>query len=133
MLYALDAVGPSLLWKRPLNGDETIIGIDTKRAYILGHDLSAMDLATRQLVWSIPMPTETGDMHAIQMKDRIYVLTSRGIYEIDAATGDRLRVFRGMDRGAAGRLEVARDKLLCVTPTAITAYPLGGAAAQPGS
>jgi hypothetical protein len=57
--------------------------------------------------------------------EHIYVPTSRGIFDLDPANGDIRRIFRGADReSGAARLLLAGDKLIAISDTAVTAYPI---------
>jgi hypothetical protein len=56
--------------------------------------------------------------------DGLWQLTPRGIYEIDPATGDVRRIFRGKDLGAAGGdLYLTEDWLIAASNRTISAYP----------
>lgn len=124
-LYAIDPAAMTLRWKRAVASEEMVAAMDEKAAYLLGHELSALDLKTRQLRWSTKIPVNTGDLRAMLAGKHLYVLSSRGIFDIDTANGDTLRIFRGIDReGASGRLYMYGDKLICVTANAVTAYPV---------
>ncbi len=130
VMYAIDRAAPCTLWKRPISSEEMVVGIAGDVAYLLGHDLSALDLKTKELRWSVKIPATTGSLRPIVGARHIYVPSSRGIYDVDPASGDIRRIFRGADREAAGgRLFVAGGKLICVTDTAVTAYPLEAAEA----
>ena len=125
LLYALDLARPGVKWQRPIDSEDTIIGIDERTAYLLGHELSALDLKTRQLLWSTRIPAATGSLRPVFCPRHIYVSSSRGIYDVDPASGDIRRIFRGADRDTGGgRLFLAGDKLISITDTAVTAYPV---------
>ena len=125
LLYALDLARPSVKWQRPIDSEDMIIGIDGQTAYLLGHELSALDLKTRQLLWSTRIPAATGSLRPVICPQHIYVSSSRGIYDVDPASGDIRQIFRGADRDTGGgRLFLAGDKLISITDTAVTAYPV---------
>ena len=48
-LYAVDPLRPKVLWYRPVPKTATLIGVDDKRFYLGGEEISAFDLATRQM------------------------------------------------------------------------------------
>jgi outer membrane protein assembly factor BamB len=134
-MYAIDPDAPALKWRRRIGPEEMVIGIRGQVAYLLGQDLSALDMNTRQLLWSVRIPVGTGLLRPLVEEGHIYVASQRGIYDVDSANGDVLHIFRGADREATGgRLYVAHlagtgggspvDELICVTDSAVTAYPL---------
>jgi len=132
LLYALDCEGPSVKWKRPISTDETVIGIEGQIAWLLGDDLSALDLKSQKLLWCVKIPANSTSLRPIVGPRDIFVASSRGIYDVDRASGDVKQIFRGADRDAAGgRLFVAGDKLICVTDMAVTAYPLASRRGYP--
>ena len=44
LLYAIDPLAPAVQWKRPISADESVATIDGPTAYLLGPELSALDL-----------------------------------------------------------------------------------------
>jgi outer membrane protein assembly factor BamB len=127
VLNAIDLTGPSpaLAWKRPLDAADTIAGMDDRFVYVLGRGLSAIELPSKSMKWSTVIPAATGSLRPIVANGAAYVLGMRGVYQVDTRTGDVTRIFRGSDRDAVGgALLVAGDKLITVSNTAITAYPL---------
>jgi outer membrane protein assembly factor BamB len=123
LLYALDPVAPAVNWKRPLTAEESIAAIDGQIAYIVGQELSALDLKSRKLLWSTKLPAQTNPPVPLICPDHIYVPTARGIFDLDPKNGDVQRVFRGADRDSSGgKLILAGDKLIYVSDTAVTAY-----------
>ena len=128
LLYAVDPTGPSVKWKRPVSDDETVAAIEGPIAYLLGTELSALDLPSRKLVWSTKLPGDSAMLRPLICPEHIYMPTARGIFDIDPRNGDIRRVFRGADRESnGGRLLVAGDKLISITDMAVTAYPIGSA------
>jgi outer membrane protein assembly factor BamB len=125
LLYALDPAAPGVNWKRPFTAEESVAAIDGNIAYLVGHELSALDLKSRTLLWSAKLPAQTNTPVPLICADHVYVPTSRGIFDLDPANGDIRRVFRGADReSSGGKLLVAGDKLIYVSDTAVTAYPI---------
>jgi outer membrane protein assembly factor BamB len=123
LLYALDPITPAVNWKRPLTAEESIAAIDGQIAYVVGHELSALDLKSRKLIWSEKLPSQTSTPEPLVCPGHIYVPTARGIFDLNPNNGDIQRVFRGADRDSSGgKLILAGDKLIYVSDTAVTAY-----------
>jgi outer membrane protein assembly factor BamB len=123
LMYALDPSTPSLQWKRPISSDESIATIDGQTAYLVGNEISALDLKSRKLLWSTKLPQAGATPMPLIVPDHVYVPTSRGIFDLDPANGDIRRVFRGADReSGSSRLLLAGDKLISMSDTALTAY-----------
>jgi len=133
-LYAVDPQRPKVLWHRPVPRVATLIGVDNERFYLGGEDVSAFDLATRKIVWSVKVNLGTSYAQPLLTQGRIYHFSSRGIYEIDKADGNVVHLFRGADlQSLGGGLVITPKALLSISNLAITAYPLGAgqaAAAQ---
>lgn len=125
LLYVLDPAVPSIKWKRPISADESLVTIDGQIAYLMGHEISALDLKTKKLLWSTKLPSQSQFPAPLACAEHLYVPTSRGIFDIDPANGDIRRIFRGADRDSgAARLILAGDKLIAVSDTTVTAYPV---------
>jgi outer membrane protein assembly factor BamB len=125
MVFALDPAERSVKWKRPISREDSIAAIDGPIAYLVGNGLSALDLKSRKLLWSTKIPDQMATLRPLIFADHIYTATSRGVFDIDPANGNVRRIFRGADREASeGKLLVAGDKLICVSDTAVTAYPI---------
>lgn len=124
-LCALDLSVPAVKWKRLVTTEDIIAAIDGHTAYMLGHDLSALDLTSQKLLWSTRLPGEIAPTMIAVCPNHVFAPTSRGIFDIDPANGDvRLR-FHGADRqSGASRLIIAGDKLISVSETAVTAYKI---------
>ncbi len=133
MLYALDPQEPELKWRRLVSPEEMIAGVTDHTLYLIGQDVSAIDLNTRQLLWDTKIPVSTGLIQPLVTPDHLFVASQRGIYDIDPANGEVRRIFRGADRNSSGgRLLLAGGKLISVTDAAVTAYPLAGASVAAG-
>ncbi|MGE5191451.1 MAG: PQQ-binding-like beta-propeller repeat protein [Deltaproteobacteria bacterium] len=129
-LYAVDPVRPKVLWHRPVPRVATLIGIDEGRFYLGGEDISAFDLATRKILWSVKVNLGTTWARPLLTQGRIYHFSSRGIFEIDKADGHVVHLFRGADlQSLGGELLVTPKALLAVSNLAVTAYPLNGGSA----
>jgi outer membrane protein assembly factor BamB len=123
-LCALDPDRMTLLWERPIAKSARLIGVDDELIYLGGPELGALDLKTRVLRWSTPLPGGSADGRVIARSDGIWQLTPRGIFEVDPKTGAVRRIFRGADDGSAGGdLILTDDLLLAITNRAISAYP----------
>ncbi len=125
-LYALDLGGPRVLWKRPVNQSGMLVGIDEQRIYLGGEDLTAIDLGTQRLVWAARLPRGTSWVRPVLTATRLYQFTSRGVFELDKLTGDKVRLFRGGDLDSLGGTVYVQDGLLLtVSNLSVTAYRLG--------
>ncbi len=124
-LYAVDPQRPRVAWHRSVPRVANLIGIDETRFYMGGEDISAFDLASRKIAWSVKLNPGTSCAHSYLTQNRIYHFSSRGIYEIDKGNGKVLRLFRGADvESLGGNLIVTPKALLTVSNLAITAYSL---------
>ena len=102
----------------------------SERFYLGGEDISAFDLATRKILWSVKVNLGTSYARPLLTQGRIYHFSSRGIYEIDKADGKVVHLFRGADlQSLGGGLVITPKALLTISNLAITAYPLGAAPA----
>jgi hypothetical protein len=120
-----DPVGPSVKWKRPISVEESIAAIDWPIAYLVGNGISALDLKSRKLLWSTKIPDQEPTLRPLLCPDHVYMAKCRGLFDIDPANGGVRRLFRGANReSSGGRLLLAGDKLICVSDTAVTAYPI---------
>lgn len=127
-LYAVDPQRPRVLWHRPVPRTATLIGVDDRRLYLGGEDISAFDLTTRRIAWSVQVSLGTSWARPLLTQGRIYHFSPRGIFEIDKAGGNVVHLFRGADLQSLGGELIATPKaLLAVSNLAVTAYPLAGA------
>jgi outer membrane protein assembly factor BamB len=139
-LCAINPDRMALLWERPIAKSARLLGVDDEVIYLGGPELGALDLKTRALRWSTPLPGGSDDGQAIVRADGIWQLTPRGIFEVDPKTGAVRRIVRGDDDGSGGGDLILTDSLLlAITNRAISAYPRGpapvantNAAALPG-
>ena len=126
-LYAIDPLRPKVLWSRPVPKTSNFIGADEQRFYLGGEEISAFDLATRKIIWSVQVNLGTSYCSQLLTNDRIFHFSSRGIYEIDKQNGKVVQLLRGEDmESLGGELIVTEDALLTISNLAITAYPLKG-------
>ncbi len=131
-LTAIDPDRMKVLWDRPIARKSRLLGIVGDTMILGGAELSAVDLKTRSMLWSTHLPGESLDCRVLVRPDGIWQLTPRGIFEVDPASGEVRRIFRGNDLGSAGGDLVLTDRwLLSISNQTITAYPRreGGAAA----
>jgi outer membrane protein assembly factor BamB len=123
-LYALDLAEKSVKWHRPVEPSDMLLGIE-KHIYIVGNEISALDRASRGMLWSTKLPVETGTMRPLIAGDRAYVLTARGVFEINIDNGDVTHILRSVDQDSiGGALWLAGKRLVTVSNSAVTAYPL---------
>lgn len=133
-LYAIDPDRMKVLWDRPIAKATRLLGTDGRTLFLGGAELCAMDLKTRALLWATPVPGGSQESRVLLRPDGLWQLTHRGIYEVDPASGEVRRIFRGQDLGAAGGDLLLTDRwLLSISDRAVTAYPRrGGAGAEAG-
>lgn len=134
-LYAVDPIRPKVLWHRPVPKSAMFLGADEKRFYLGGEEISAYDLTTRKIAWSVQTNLGTSYANPLVTDGRIYHFSSHGIQEIDKKTGQVVNLFRGADRDSlGGELIMTPNALLAVSNLAITAYPVqpGGTKANTG-
>jgi outer membrane protein assembly factor BamB len=130
-LYAIDPDRMKVLWERPIGKATRLLGADDRSLFFGGAELSAMDPKTRSLLWATHLPGGSMECRVLVRPDGIWQMTSRGIYEIDPATGDVRRIFRGKDLGSAGGDLVLTDRwLLAISNRTISAYPRRAAPAE---
>jgi outer membrane protein assembly factor BamB len=123
-LYALEPNRMKFLWDRPISKASRLLGSSDRAVFLGGAELSAMDLQTRQLLWSTPLPGGSVEGRVLVRSDGIWQLTPRGVVEIDPESGTVRRIFRGNDLGAAGGDLILTDQyLLAVSNRTISAYP----------
>jgi outer membrane protein assembly factor BamB/tetratricopeptide (TPR) repeat protein len=131
-LIALRSDGSAFSWKRAVPENAMVAGIDDHRVYMASDELLAFDLKTQKLLWANNLPVKSGSIVPLVTQNRYYQFTPRGIYELDKATGNVIRLFRGADRDSGGGAIVITSKLLItVSGRAITAYPLKPTAETP--
>lgn len=118
--------GPKLVWKRPVSDSAVLVAVDDERVYLSGEELTAYSLKTQELLWATPLPRSVEWSTPLVTAGRIYQFTSRGVCEVDKATGEIVRIFRGADlESMGGSMFVSAGKLITVSNLAITAYSLG--------
>jgi outer membrane protein assembly factor BamB len=130
-LYAIDPDRMKVLWERPITKASRLLGAGDRAAFLGGAELSAMDLKSRALLWATRLPGGSMENRVVVRADGLWQLTPRGIYEVDPASGDVRRIFRGKEMGAAGGDLLLTDRwLLAISNRAIAAYPRRAARAE---
>ncbi len=130
-LYAIDPDRMKVLWERPITKASRLLGMGDRAAFLGGAELSAMDLKSRALLWATRLPGGSMENRVLVRPDGLWQLTPRGIYEVDPASGDVRRIFRGKDLGAAGGDLLLTDRwLLAISNRTIAAYPRRAARAE---
>jgi outer membrane protein assembly factor BamB len=127
-MYAIDLSGPVLKWKRPIEPSVTLVAADEKSLYLVGAEADCIDADSHALRWSDKLSVGTRDVIPLVGGSHLYVFGERGIHDIQTADGTAGPIFRGYDRdGAGGTLWQTGDRVITVSSSAITAYPLGAA------
>lgn len=124
-LFAVDPDRPKVAWHRSVPITANLIGVDDSKFYLGGDDISAFDLKTRRILWSVKINHGTTWAKSLLTQGRIFHFSARGIFEIDKEKGKVVRVFRGTDlESMGGSMIVTPTTLLTISNLAITAYPL---------
>jgi outer membrane protein assembly factor BamB len=126
-VYAIDLAGPSLLWKRPIDREDTVARLDDGRLLVIGQDLGAIDTKgkTHPMTWSARMPDLFVRLTPVVTDGRVFAFAPRGIFEINTTNGDTARILRGADLDSfGGTLNRAPGRLIAVSNLAVTAYPV---------
>ncbi len=85
-------------------------------------------------MWSTPLPQTVAWSQPLVTKNRFYQFTSRGVCEVDKASGRLVNLFRGDDLDSlGGAMFVVPGTLVTVSNVGLTAYALGEARAEPPS
>jgi outer membrane protein assembly factor BamB len=123
-ICAIDPDRMKVAWDRPIAKSARLIGLDDTALYLGGPELGALDLRTRSLRWTAPLPGGSYDGRLLVRRDGLWQLTPRGIFEVDPQTGRVRRIFRGQDTGSDGGDLLLTDRwLLAVSNRTISAYP----------
>ena len=131
MMYAVDLSGPTVLWKRPVDADTAIVGMDDRNFYLLslGQEntfLLAVDAESGAPLKASKLPDGNDSIGALRAGADYLIFLSRGIYSINTADADvtkDTKIFRGFDTDAlGGQLLRAGDTLISVSNLSVTAY-----------
>lgn len=130
-LHEFDLQTHRLVRTRTLPEESEIVAVDDARYYVLGEALTAYDRESGDLAWSKQIKREVGGVSAVLAGGSLHVFCDTGLFEFDASDGSLIAIRRGADESAhGGRILVAGDKLITVSPQRVTAYPLAPAAAS---
>ena len=122
-LFALDPSGPELLWRASIGRDERIVAVDQEHVYLAGDELRAVSRADGERVWSRPLMLAAGTGGVQQSSTSLWVLTRRGLFEIDKQSGHHVRVWRGdLARMGGGDLLWSQAGLLAVGPDEVLSF-----------
>ena len=133
MMFAVDLSGPNLQWRRPVDSDSSIIGMDNENFYLLSVSQQNTCLLTVEAEGGAPikasnLPDGNDNVGALRAGSSYLVFLPRGIFAIDTANPDVTRDtthFHGFDTDAlGGSLLRAGDKLISISNLSVTAYPL---------
>ncbi|MDA1267357.1 MAG: PQQ-binding-like beta-propeller repeat protein, partial [Planctomycetota bacterium] len=125
--FALDVAKRKELWTSRVHQSERIVASDEQHLYLLGDNLRAIDLHTGERVWSRPIQVARDTRHIVETAEYLYVLTRRGLFEVEKATGDNTRTpLRGaMSKMGGGDLFRIAGHLVCVGRSEVLAVALG--------
>jgi outer membrane protein assembly factor BamB len=127
-LCAIDPDRVKVLWERPMAKSARLLGADEQTVFLGGPELSALDLKTKGLRWSTPLPGGSEEARVLVRPDGLWQLTPRGVFEVDPQSGGIRKIFRGDDAGSVGGDLVLTDRwVLAVSNKTIAAYPRGPA------
>jgi len=123
-LLAIDPSVPSVVWRRPAEDASQLVGIDADSVYLMDHELSCINRKDRTLRWAANLPITTGGLSMVSGPESILVMTGRGVFQLNRATGKVAHIFRGADLASGGGcLTVVGDQLVAVTTRSVTSYP----------
>src|SRR5262245_38362129 len=131
-VYAIDLAGPTLKWRRPMDGSESVAGVNSNLLISIGQDVCGIELDHQKMLWSARLPDGcTNTLSPILADKGVLIFAGRGIFQIDLGGGDVSGMFRGQDRDSlGGAVYTVGGKMMTVSNQAVTAYPLGNGAAR---
>ncbi|MCA9025792.1 MAG: PQQ-binding-like beta-propeller repeat protein [Planctomycetaceae bacterium] len=122
-LFAVDLSKPEVVWKRPVEVEAVLAGVDENHLYVMTREMMAIDRESQKLRWARRLPIVGGGLSTVVGRDTVYVFTNRGIYCLDKQNGDQKAIYRGADlESNGGWIEVVGDRLVCVSNSTVTAY-----------
>ena len=123
---ALDLSARRELWSAAVSPDERIVAADERNLYLVGTNARALALATGERRWSRPVLVPADVRAVVQTEAYLYLLTRRGLYELDKASGDSGRPpLRGDLVGLdGGDVLCDGERLLCIGARAVLAIGL---------
>ena len=87
------------------------VSIDGPTAYLMGHEISALDLKSKKLLWSTKLPTQNQFPPPLACPEHLYVPTARGIFDI---------VRRGVQIAQKTVKDSPQDKLIDILMTLLS-------------
>jgi outer membrane protein assembly factor BamB len=130
-ICAIDPDRMKVVWDRPIAKSARLLAVDDTSLYLGGPELEALDLKSRSLRWTAPLPGGCYDGRLLVRRDGLWQLTPRGIFEIDPRTGRVRRIFRGQDVASEGGDLILTDRwLLAISNRTISAYPRRSSGAE---
>jgi outer membrane protein assembly factor BamB len=119
-LYAVDTGRPGLVWKRRVDRDAILAAVDSSTIYVVGDEVSAIDLSSLEMRWSAQTPLRPRQFQPLVEGSRAYVYGPRGIYAVDLRNGTT-EMFNGCERGGGAVLRVG-ERLMCLSNRSLTAF-----------
>ncbi len=127
-LFALDVAARVELWAARVEPSERLVAWDEDAVFLVGDNLRAVDRDSGERLWSRPIQVPSDVRHVVQTEDHLYVLTRRGLFEVEKTAGDTGRTpTRGvLSRMGGGDLFLVGEQLICVGRKEVVAIALGG-------
>ncbi len=124
-LYAVDPSGPSIKWKRRIDSEAGLAGVDSHHLFMAGPEIECLDVDSHVLQWDATTFMGTPSAQPLIQGDWVYLFGRRGIESVRLSSGEAGRRFRGYDRDCdGGTLWKTSTRLVTVSSHAVTAYPL---------
>ena len=124
-LYAMELPGPALKWERPVESSVTLAAADSRHIYLVGDEADCIGTENLELLWSTRLSASSDRIGPLIAGHHMYVFGRRGVHDVGLDDGVSRGVFHGSDQtGGGAMLWRCGDKLITVSGTAITAYPL---------
>jgi outer membrane protein assembly factor BamB len=125
LMFAMDASGPAIKWKRRIDPEVGIASFDGRNLLLAGSEIECIGNAAQVMQWDDKTTTKTGAIQPLIRGDWMYIFGSRGIESINLSTGETGPTFRGYDHDSdGGVLWKTSNRLVTVSCRAVTAYPL---------
>lgn len=135
-IAVIDPDALAIRWQRTIAKSARPLALDDGTILLGGPDLGALDRKDRSLRWTLPLPPGSNAGRTLVAADGLWQFTTRGIFEVDPATGAVRRILRVDDDGGSGGDLILTDRwLLAVSDRTIAAFPrdAGPAARADGS
>jgi outer membrane protein assembly factor BamB len=125
LLFALDAAAPAVKWKRRIDPEAGLAGVDDHTILLAGPEIESIDLVSRELQWDDKTSLRAGVIQPLTRGNLMYLFGSRGIETIRLDSGETGPIFRGYDHdNDGGVLWKTTNRLISVSCRAVTAYPI---------